>query len=159
MSKLYGQYQTRSIPTGQLSTNTLISFLFQPLEMTNLLQPSRGEAVMTCVFFSKRDYPSGHFFGGRGRGEKTPGWAEEMMCGQSQTVDVPPMSELLTMASCRKDWKRISAESSLIIIIPHAQNPTIQTQDSRLSHFHLLWTLCLEFTPTRHQAMLNSYIF
>ena len=30
---------------------------------------------------------------------------------------------------------------------------------TRLSHFHLLWTLCLEFTPTRHQAMLNSYIF
>ena len=42
---------------------------------------------------------------------------------------------------------------------PHAQNPTIQTQDSRLSHLHLFWTLCLEFTSTRHQAMLNSYIF
>ena len=25
-----------------------------------------------------------------------------------------PMSELLTMASCRKDWKRISAESSVM---------------------------------------------
>ena len=25
--------------------------------------------------------------------------------------------------------------------------------------FHLLWTQCLEFAPTRHQAMLNSSIF
>ena len=49
--------------------------------------------------------------------------------------------------------------SELFFGFPHAQNPTIQTQDSRLSHFHLLWTLCLEFTPTRHQAMLNSSIF
>ena len=40
----------------------------------------------------------------------------------------------------------------------HAQNPTIQTQDSWLSHFHLLWTQCLEFTPTRHKAMLNLHL-
>ena len=32
---------------------------------------------------------------------------------------------------------------------PHAGNPTIQTQDSWLSHFLLLWTPHLEFTPTR----------
>ena len=49
--------------------------------------------------------------------------------------------------------------SSLFFGFPHAQNPTIQTQDSRLSNFHLLWTLCFEFTPTRHQAMLNSSSF
>ena len=51
------------------------------------------------------------------------------------------------------------SHASLFFGFPHAQNPTIQTQDSRLSRFHLRWTLCLEFTPTRHQAMLNSYIF
>ena len=49
--------------------------------------------------------------------------------------------------------------ASLFFGFPPAQNPTIQTQDSWLSHFHLLWTLCLEFTSTRHQAMLNSSIF
>jgi len=31
----------------------------------------------------------------------------------------------------------------------HAGNPTIQTQDSWLSHLLLLWTPHLEFTPTR----------
>ena len=31
----------------------------------------------------------------------------------------------------------------------HAGNPTIQTQDSWLPHFLLLWTPRLEFTPTR----------
>ena len=32
---------------------------------------------------------------------------------------------------------------------PHTGNPTIQTQDSWLSHLLLLWTPHLEFTPTR----------
>ena len=32
---------------------------------------------------------------------------------------------------------------------PHAENPAIQTEDSWLSHFLLLWTPHLEFTPTR----------
>ena len=49
--------------------------------------------------------------------------------------------------------------SSLFFRFPHAQIPTIQTQGSWLSHFHFLWTLCLKFTPTRHQVMLNSDIF
>ena len=31
----------------------------------------------------------------------------------------------------------------------HADNPAIQTQDSWLLHFLLLWTPHLEFTPTR----------
>ena len=35
----------------------------------------------------------------------------------------------------------------------------IQQHKRKLSHFHLLWTLSLEFTPTRYQAMLNSSIF
>ena len=40
---------------------------------------------------------------------------------------------------------------------PHAGNPTIQTQDSRLSHLLLLWTPHLEFTPTRHCSTLSSF--
>ena len=48
---------------------------------------------------------------------------------------------------------------SALLQIPHVQSPTIQTQDSWLSHFHLLWTLCLEFTLTRDQARFNSSIF
>ena len=32
---------------------------------------------------------------------------------------------------------------------PQAENPTMQTQDSWLSHLLLLWTPHLEFTPTR----------
>ena len=51
-----------------------------------------------------------------------------------------------------------NSHASLFFGFPHAQNPTIQTQDPRFWHFHLLWTLCLEFTPTRHQAMLNSFL-
>ena len=39
--------------------------------------------------------------------------------------------------------------STLYFWHPHTGNPTIQTQDSRLSHLLLLWTQHLEFTPTR----------
>ena len=51
------------------------------------------------------------------------------------------------------------SNASLFFRFPHAKNRTIQTQDSWLSYFHLFWTLCMEFTPTRHQAMLKSSIF
>ena len=44
----------------------------------------------------------------------TPWSAEEMLDGQRQRVDTRPMPELLTMASCRKDWNRICAESSFM---------------------------------------------
>ena len=40
--------------------------------------------------------------------------AEEMLDGQHQRMDTLPMPDLLTRAFCRKDWKRISAESSLM---------------------------------------------
>ena len=50
---------------------------------------------------------------------------------------------------------------------PHAENPTIQTRDSWLSHFILLWTPHLEFTPTRplcstpssFKAKLKTFLF
>ena len=42
----------------------------------------------------------------------------------------------------------------------HAEDPTIETQDSWLSHFFLLWTAHLEFTPTRTSwTLLNPVIF
>ena len=44
----------------------------------------------------------------------TPWSVEEMLNGQHQRVEIPPILELLTRAFCRKDWKRISAESSLM---------------------------------------------
>ena len=53
--------------------------------------------------------PSGHL-----GGWATPWSAEEMLDGQRQEWTSLLMPELLTMASCRKDWKRISAESFLM---------------------------------------------
>ena len=41
----------------------------------------------------------------------------------------------------------------------HTNNPTIQTQDSWLSHLLLLWTTHLEFTSTIPQTLLNPVIF
>ena len=43
-----------------------------------------------------------------------PWWAEKMLDGQHRRVDSLPMPKLLTMASCRKGWNRIFAESSLM---------------------------------------------
>ena len=51
------------------------------------------------------------------------------------------------------------SHASLLFRFLHAQNPTIQPQDTWLSNFHLLWTLYFEFTPTRHQTVLNAFIF
>ena len=42
---------------------------------------------------------------------------------------------------------------------PHAENPTIQMQDSWLLHFLLLWTPHWEFTSTRPKTLLNPVIF
>ena len=44
----------------------------------------------------------------------TPWSAGEMLDGQHQEWTSLLMSKLLTTASCRKDWQRISAESSLM---------------------------------------------
>ena len=41
----------------------------------------------------------------------------------------------------------------------HAENPAKQTQDSCLSHFFLLWTPYLEFTPARSLTLLSPVIF
>ena len=46
-------------------------------------------------------------------GWTTPRSAEEMLYGQRQKADALLMPGLLTVAFRRKDWKRISAESSL----------------------------------------------
>ena len=46
-------------------------------------------------------------------GQVLPWSTEDMLDGQCQKVDMP-MQELLTRASCRKDWNRVSAKSSLV---------------------------------------------
>ena len=51
------------------------------------------------------------------------------------------------------------SHASLFFWFSPAENPEVQMQDSWLLHLHLHWTLCLEFTPTWHQAMLNSSAF
>ena len=55
--------------------------------------------------------------------------------------------------SCLPLWTAACLHSisytTLFFWHPHAGNPTIQTQDSWLPHFLLLWTPHLEFTPTR----------
>ena len=55
--------------------------------------------------------------------------------------------------SCLPLWTTACLHSisytTLFFWHPHAGNPTIQTQDSLLPHFLLLWTPHLEFTPTR----------
>ena len=54
--------------------------------------------------------------------------------------------------SCLALWTAVCLHSVLYTTLffqhPHAGNPTIQTQDSWLSHLLLLWTPHLEFTPT-----------
>ena len=66
-----------------------------------------------------RNHPSGHL-----GGWAMPWLAEEMLDGQDQRWTSVPMPELLTIAACRKDWKRICW------IVPHAPppNPTIVNQ-------------------------------
>ena len=48
--------------------------------------------------------------------------------------------------------------TTLFLRHPHAKNPTIQTQDSWVSHFLLLWTPHLEFShDLRHSSTLSSF--
>ena len=49
------------------------------------------------------------------------------------------MPELLTVASCRKDWKRISAESSVV-------SPTIQS----VKRLELIWMSIAGLPPRHH---------
>ena len=59
-------------------------------------------------------------------GRAMPWLTEEMLDGQHQRVDIYlPMPELLTRASCRKDWKKISAKSSLMSSPPPPTNDPI----------------------------------
>ena len=57
------------------------------------------------------------------RGWATPCSAEEKLDGQHQRVGFLPKSELLARAFCRKDWKRISAESSVKSSHPSSEEP------------------------------------
>ena len=53
-----------------------------------------------------QNHPSGHL------GRWVMPWSEECWMDNIKKWTSLPMLELLTMASCRKDWKRITAESS-----------------------------------------------
>ena len=55
-----------------------------------------------------RTIPQSTLEGGRRRGRQRKCWMDNI-----KEWTYLPLPELLTMASCRKDWKRISAESSL----------------------------------------------
>ena len=48
------------------------------------------------------------------QGEWLHGWQRKCWMDNSTEWTLLPMAELLTVASCRKDWKRISAESSFM---------------------------------------------
>ena len=52
----------------------------------------------------------GTLVGGRRRGRQRKCWVDSIKEWTSL-----PVPELLTRASCRKDWERISAESSLMV--------------------------------------------
>ena len=54
----------------------------------------------------EQSYPSGHLVRGRRRGRQRKCWI-----GNIKEWTFLPMPELLTRAYCRKDWKRITAES------------------------------------------------
>ena len=78
-----------------------------------------------------QNYPSGHF-----GGWPTLWSAEEMLDGQIQVLTSLLMPELLTMASCRNDWKRISAES-----------PTCSSDDPMGQETELDWTESNHWEP------------
>ena len=62
-------------------------------------------------------HPSGQY-GGR----PMPQSAVKMLNWQHQRVDISAMSKLLTRASSRQDWNRISAESSVVLLPPSDPN-------------------------------------
>ena len=57
----------------------------------------------------RKNHPSGHH-----GGWATPWWAEEMLDGQHQRVGIPTRVSTAHKSLCRKDWKRICAELSLV---------------------------------------------
>ena len=64
---------------------------------------------VTCQNSLSKTIPQGTLEGGRRRGWQRKCWMDNIKEWTSL-----PMPELPTRASCRKDWKRISAESSLM---------------------------------------------
>ena len=57
-----------------------------------------------------KNIPQGTLEGERRRGQQRKGWADNI-----KEWTYLPMPQLFTKASCRKDWKGISAESSLMV--------------------------------------------
>ena len=82
----------------------------------------------------------------------TPWSAEKMLDGQLQKVDIPAHAKLLTRASCGKDWKRISAESSLM-------SPWHPNQSREWTELNKCPIFKNSSSPSHHQApVTNSHI-
>ena len=86
------------------SQRTEVSWESSPAPSFDLYAVTRRDSFSETIL-----RPSGHL----GRWA-TPWSAEEMQVEQHKAVDILPMPDLLTRVSCRKYWKRISAEWSFM---------------------------------------------
>ena len=59
-----------------------------------------------------------NIFQGTLEGRRRPGWQRKFGVDNAKEWLTLPMPELFSTASCRKDWKRISAESSPVSPLP-----------------------------------------
>ena len=83
---------------------------------------STGISSSSCEETETRMVRPGHdprqhlqnIFQGTLEGRRRPGWQRKFGVDNAKEWLTLPMPELFTTASCRKDWKRISAESSLV---------------------------------------------
>ena len=96
-----------------------------------------------------QNHPSEHL-----GGWATPWSAEEMLVGQYQRVDILPMQELLKRALCRKDWKRISADSPSF----PPDNPVGQGNTEETNHFTERINHCTIFEETDLLHKETNYI-
>ena len=98
---------------------------------------------------------------GEGR-EAMPLSAGEMLDGQYQRVDIP---ELLTVAPCRKDWKRISAESAFMSPRPLNRSREMGWTElycQQAMHWLTLWDrfiLLISITSALHGFGFTSVLF
>ena len=88
-----------------------INFLVGPKEP--LLETVKRQKLARFGHITRYDSFSKTILQGTLKRWATPWSADETLDGQHQRVDSPANARLVTTASCRKDWKRIFAESSL----------------------------------------------
>ena len=93
-----------------------------------------------------QNHPSGHFGGGRRRCQQRKCWMDNIKERTSL-----PMQELLTKASCRKEWNRISAESSAVF------PDDLIGQGAKLTWTVALWNVVSQFL--KDQAHINQQCY